>query len=88
MFVRFRAKQRQLQCRLQCSLIETRRVGGKVRHEHIAQLGSVAAGPSVADRVVVLLLVRLPFILLAVVVWAAVLWVEARREMRDGQPGG
>jgi hypothetical protein len=37
MFVRFRETGR----RLQCSLIETRRVDGKVRHEHIASLGSI-----------------------------------------------
>jgi hypothetical protein len=47
MFVRFRETGR----RLQCSLIETRRVAGKVRHEHIASLGSVPVPPSVADRV-------------------------------------
>lgn len=32
------------------SLVETRRVDGKVRHEHIASLGSIARPPSVADR--------------------------------------
>jgi hypothetical protein len=47
MFVRFR----QTRSRLQCSLIETRRVDGKVRHEHIASLGAVPAAPSVADRI-------------------------------------
>ena len=47
MFVRFR----QTACRLQMSLIETRRVGGKVRHEHIASLGSVVTPPSVEDRI-------------------------------------
>jgi len=47
MFVRFR----QAGSRLQCSLIETRRSNGKVRHEHIATLGTIDAPPSVADRV-------------------------------------
>jgi hypothetical protein len=47
MFVRFR----QTRTKLQMSLIETRRVEGKVRHEHIASLGSIAAEPSVADRI-------------------------------------
>ena len=47
MFVRFR----QTQTRLQASLIETRRVGGKVRHDHIAALGSVSDRPTMADRV-------------------------------------
>jgi hypothetical protein len=37
MFVRFR----QTAQRLQASLVETRRIDGKVRHEHIAGLGSV-----------------------------------------------
>jgi predicted Zn-dependent protease len=47
MFVRFR----QAGQRLQASLIETRRVDGKVRHEHIASLGSVILPLSVADRI-------------------------------------
>jgi hypothetical protein len=47
MFVRFR----ETCCRLQCSLIETRRVNGKVRHEHIASLGAVPVSPSIADRI-------------------------------------
>jgi len=47
MFVRFR----QAGHRLQASLIETRRVDGKVRHEHIASLGSIMLPPSVADRI-------------------------------------
>jgi hypothetical protein len=34
MFVRYR----QTQSRLQASLVETRRINGKVRHEHIASL--------------------------------------------------
>jgi hypothetical protein len=46
MFVRFR----QTRSRLQCSLIETRRLEGKVRHEHIASLGAIEIPPSVADR--------------------------------------
>jgi hypothetical protein len=44
MFVRFR----QTDYRLQVSLVETRRLDGKVRHEHIAGLGSVECPPSVA----------------------------------------
>jgi hypothetical protein len=47
MFVRFR----QSRLRLQLSLIETRREGGKVRHEHIASLGAITASPTVANRV-------------------------------------
>ena len=47
MFVRFR----QAGHRLQASLIETRRLDGKVRHEHIASLGSIILPPSVADRI-------------------------------------
>ena len=46
MFVRFRQA-----TRLQVSLIETRRVGGKVRHEHVASFGAIATPPSVADRI-------------------------------------
>jgi hypothetical protein len=46
MFVRFRQVRR-----LQVSLIEPRRVGGKVRHEHVASLGAVDVPPTVADRV-------------------------------------
>jgi hypothetical protein len=37
--------------RLQLSLVETRRVDGRVRHEHIASLGSIPASPSIADRI-------------------------------------
>ena len=47
MFVRFR----QAGHRLQASLIETRRLDCKVRHEHIAMLGSIITPPSVADRI-------------------------------------
>jgi hypothetical protein len=47
MFVRFRVTRR----RLQVSLVETRRDGGKVRHEHIAGLGSLPVQPSIADRI-------------------------------------
>jgi hypothetical protein len=46
MFVRFRQT-----IRLQVSLIETRRVGGKVKHEHIAGLGTIDPALAVADRV-------------------------------------
>ena len=46
MFVRFRETGR----RLQVSLVETRRDGGKVRHEHVAMLGSVGVPAVVAER--------------------------------------
>jgi hypothetical protein len=46
MFVRFRQARR-----LQVSLIEPRRVAGKVRHEHVASLGAVDLSPTIADRV-------------------------------------
>jgi hypothetical protein len=48
MFVRFRQSDR----RLQVSVVETRRTDGKVRHEHIAGLGSVDIPPSVRERLV------------------------------------
>jgi hypothetical protein len=47
MFVRFRHQGR----RLQPSLMQTRRVDGKVRSEHIASLGSVDADVSVRERI-------------------------------------
>jgi hypothetical protein len=47
MFVRFRQTER----RLQVSLVESRRAGGKVRHDHIASFGSVEVPPSVRSRV-------------------------------------
>jgi hypothetical protein len=47
MFARFRQSSR----RLQVSLVETRRLDAKVRHEHVASLGSIGVPPSVADRV-------------------------------------
>ncbi|SEB85140.1 hypothetical protein SAMN05444161_0006 [Rhizobiales bacterium GAS191] len=47
MFVRFRETSHTLQL----SLIETRRVGGKVRHEHVATLGAVPRPASTADRI-------------------------------------
>ena len=47
MFVRFRENTH----RLQVSLIETRRVAGKIRHEHIAGLGAIDIAPSIAARV-------------------------------------
>jgi hypothetical protein len=47
MFVRFRQSPR----RLQLSLVETRREGGKVRHEHVASLGAVPTPLTVAARV-------------------------------------
>jgi hypothetical protein len=48
MFIRFR----QTKTRLQVSLIETRRAGGKVHHEHIAMLGTVDVPPTVTERIV------------------------------------
>jgi hypothetical protein len=47
MFVRFRQTAR----RLQASLITGRREGSKVRHEHVAGLGSVPVTPTAADRI-------------------------------------
>ena len=47
MFVRFR----DLAYRLQLSLVETRRLDGKVRHEHVASLGSIETPPTIADRI-------------------------------------
>jgi hypothetical protein len=47
MFVRFR----ETGCRLQVSLVETRRINGKVRHEHIASFGSVRLPMTVPDRI-------------------------------------
>ena len=47
MFVRFQQQGR----RLQPSLMQTRRVDGKVRSEHIASLGSVDADVSVRARI-------------------------------------
>ena len=47
MFVRFRSSAR----RLQLSLVETRREGGKVRHGHVASLGAIATPQTVAGRV-------------------------------------
>jgi hypothetical protein len=47
MFVRFRQTTR----RLRASLTETHRAGGKVRHEHVAGLGSVPLLPTAADRI-------------------------------------
>ena len=32
-------------------LVETRRIDGKVRHEHVASFGSVEVPPSVEDRI-------------------------------------
>lgn len=46
MFIRFR----QTRDRLQVSLVENRRTGGKVRHEHIASFGSIATPFSVEAR--------------------------------------
>jgi hypothetical protein len=46
MFVRFRKSSR----RLDVSLVETRRVGGKVRQARVASLGSIALPLTVASR--------------------------------------
>jgi hypothetical protein len=45
------ARFRQSHSRLQISLVDTRRLNGKVVHEHLASLGSIIMPPSVADRV-------------------------------------
>jgi hypothetical protein len=52
MFVRFRETKnfREARIRLRVSLVETRRMDGKVRNEHIASLGSVPMPPEVDDR--------------------------------------
>jgi hypothetical protein len=47
MFVRFRAGRR----RLALSLVETKRTGDRVLHEHVATLGSVDTPPTVRGRV-------------------------------------
>jgi hypothetical protein len=47
MYVRFRATAR----RLQVSLVETTRIAGRVHHNHIASLGSIPNGRSLADRI-------------------------------------
>jgi hypothetical protein len=47
MFIRFRATE----TRLQLSVIETSRRGGKVHHRHVASLGSLPLKPLPADRV-------------------------------------
>lgn len=47
MFVRFR----QAGTRLQLSILETRRVDGRIRNEHVATLGAIQRAPSVADRI-------------------------------------
>jgi hypothetical protein len=47
MFVRFR----QTLSSIQVSLVETRRIDGRVRHEHVAGLGSIAEPMTIADRV-------------------------------------
>jgi hypothetical protein len=36
---------------LAMSLVETRRENGRVRHEHVASLGSIETPPSVASRI-------------------------------------
>jgi hypothetical protein len=47
MFVRFR----ETPYGLQVSLIQTRREGGKVRHQHIAGLGAITIPASAPDRI-------------------------------------
>jgi len=46
MFVRFR------ETRIGCksSLVETRRVEGRVKHQHVASLGSISIDPNISDR--------------------------------------
>jgi hypothetical protein len=46
MFIRFRSHVR----RLQVSIVETRRADGRVRHEHVAGLGSIEVPLTVAGR--------------------------------------
>jgi hypothetical protein len=46
MFVRFRERPN----RLQVSIVETKRLDGRVRREHIASLGSIKDPTSIADR--------------------------------------
>ena len=48
MFVRFRSY---TSAAMQVSIVETRRTGGKVRHEHVAGLGSIEMPPTVYGRV-------------------------------------
>jgi hypothetical protein len=48
MFVRFRSY---TSAAMQVSIVETRRTGGKVRHEHVAGLGSIEMPPTVSGRV-------------------------------------
>jgi hypothetical protein len=48
MFVRFRPSR----LRLQVSLLETRRIDGKVRNEHVASLGSVEMPQTIETRIV------------------------------------
>src|SRR5260221_14311203 len=45
------ARFRQTPHRLQISIVNTHRVGGKVRHEHVASLGSIELPQSVAGRI-------------------------------------
>ncbi len=47
MFVRFR----QSRDRLHVSIVETRRVNGKVRHRYVVSLRSIVMPPSVSDRI-------------------------------------
>jgi hypothetical protein len=47
MFVRFR----QIGARLQVSVVETHRADGRVRHEHVAGLGSIETSLRIADRI-------------------------------------
>jgi hypothetical protein len=48
MFVRFR---QQASNRLSVSIVHSQRVGGRLKHDHIAALGPVEMPPSVADRI-------------------------------------
>jgi hypothetical protein len=44
------ARFRQTSTRLQVSLVETRRIDGKVLHEHIAGLGSIETPPTIVSQ--------------------------------------
>ena len=47
MFVRFRPNK----SHLQVSFVETRRIDGKVRHDHVAGFGSVDCPPTIEARI-------------------------------------
>jgi hypothetical protein len=51
MFARFRRVESHLQTRVQVSIVESRRVDGKVHPKHIGALGSVGDPTTIAERV-------------------------------------